>query len=106
MRLRVLALALIRGEGDSRRVYMLLTAIWSQHASQLSGTVNELWRVAVRYFDAELTAAAFHDRDFFVLAVATGDLQGFNLAHGLPRRSSRLPRGCCDSTRQDFIPST
>ncbi|CAE7833720.1 unnamed protein product [Symbiodinium sp. CCMP2592] len=86
----------------SKCQHQLMAAIWCDLIVKAGGedTVQSLWALVCQSFDAALDEAAGHQRPFPVLLFASGDLEWFSLAHGLPRWNSLKPCGLCGVARQ------
>ena len=93
--------SLLCSQTSSKRSHMLICPVWSHHIDKQRGanTVDRIWHIVCESFDRALAEAPRHEGLFMVPVFCTGDLEWFNLAHGLPRWNSRNPCGCCPVSR-------
>ena len=97
--------SLLCSQTSSKRSHMLICPVWSHHIDKQRGanTVDRIWHIVCESFDRALAEAPRHEGLFMVPVFCTGDLEWFNLAHGLPRWNSRNPCGCCPVSRQGMF---
>ncbi|CAE7218344.1 unnamed protein product [Symbiodinium natans] len=90
----------------SRCQHQLICAVWTDMIITGRGggsTVESLWAIVCDSFDRALDEASTHSRPFPLLVFASGDLEWFSLAHGLPRWNSLNPCGLCRVARQTMF---
>lgn len=86
---------------SSRKQHYLICPVWSEYLKKTrqGNTVDAIWKQICDSFDGMLASAATHPNYFAVPLFCTGDLEWYNLTHGLPRWNSLRPCGLCGVQR-------
>ncbi|CAE7318475.1 unnamed protein product [Symbiodinium sp. CCMP2592] len=89
----------------TRKQHYLICPVWSDHLAKTRqhNTVDAIWKQICDSFDGMLASAARHRSYFAVPVFCTGDLEWYNLTHGLPRWNSLRPCGLCSVQRKDMF---
>ena len=88
---------------STRKQHYLICPVWSEHLVKTGQTVDAIWKQICDSFDGMLASAARHRSYFAVPVFCTGDLEWYNLTHGLPRWNSLRPCGLCGVKRKDMF---
>lgn len=89
----------------SKCQHHLMAAMWCDQIIKSGGedTVQSLWALVCQSLDACLDDAPSHSRPFPLVVFASGDLEWFSMAHGLPRWNSLRPCGLCSVDRSSMF---
>ena len=99
--------SLLCRHSGSKTQHQLITAVWTDLLQKRTGngsdTVDAIWRATSASFEEGLARAHNSHEPFPVLCFATGDLEWYSLAHGLPRWNALQPCGLCNTARENMF---